>query len=120
MKYLFICLFFISFYVSSQNLESKSAKASFEVSGVCDMCKSRIENGAIKLKGVKYAKWDIPSNNLSIIYNSKKIKLDSIKKNEYAKSLEQVKKLKLSKFGTFTIRKKKYYRERLDGLIPMI
>jgi copper chaperone CopZ len=62
-------------------LESKSAKASFEVSGVCDMCKSRIENGAIKLKGVKYAKWDIPSNNLSIIYNSKKIKLDSIKKN---------------------------------------
>ena len=39
------------------------------------------ENGAIKLKGVKYAKWDIPSNNLSIIYNSKKIKLDSIKKN---------------------------------------
>tara|TARA_B100001093_G_scaffold2515_1_gene2540 strand:+ start:8860 stop:9204 length:345 start_codon:yes stop_codon:yes gene_type:complete len=81
MKYLFICLFFISFYVSSQNLESKSAKASFEVSGVCDMCKSRIENGAIKLKGVKYAKWDIPSNNLSIIYNSKKIKLDSIKKN---------------------------------------
>ena len=81
MKYLFICLFFISSFVSSQNLESKSAKASFEVSGVCDMCKSRIENGAIKLKGVKYAKWDIPSNNLSIIYNSKKIKLDSIKKN---------------------------------------
>ncbi len=73
---------FISSYVFAfQNLESKSAKASFEVSGVCDMCKSRIENGAIKLKGVKYAKWDIPSNNLSIIYNSKKIKLDSIKKN---------------------------------------
>lgn len=81
MKYLFIILFFTSSYVFSQNLESKSAKASFEVSGVCDMCKSRIENGAIKLKGVKYAKWDIPSNNLSIIYNSKKIKLDSIKKN---------------------------------------
>ena len=81
MKYLFFCLFFISSFVSSQNLESKSAKASFKVSGVCDMCKTRIENGAIKLKGVKYAKWDIPTNNLSIIYNSKKIKLDTIKKN---------------------------------------
>ena len=83
MKYIYVFIFlFISSYVFAfQNLESKSAKASFEVSGVCDMCKSRIENGAIKLKGVKYAKWDIPSNNLSIIYNSKKIKLDSIKKN---------------------------------------
>lgn len=82
MKYFLIILFFISSYAYSfQDMESKSAKASFQVSGVCDMCKTRIENGAIKLKGVKYAKWDIPTNNLSIIYNSKKIKLDTIKKN---------------------------------------
>jgi hypothetical protein len=45
------------------------------------MCKSRIEIGAIKIKGVKYANWDVNSNNLSIIYNSRKLKLDSIKKN---------------------------------------
>ena len=45
------------------------------------MCKSRIEKGAIKIKGVKYASWDVNSNKLSIIYNSRKIKLDTIKKN---------------------------------------
>lgn len=82
MKYLFIFLFFTNSYIFAfQDLESKSAKVSFEVSGVCDMCKSRIEMGAIKIKGVKYANWNIASNNLNIIYNSKKIKLDSIKKN---------------------------------------
>ena len=82
MRYMFIILFFTNSYLFSfQNLDSKSAQISFEVSGVCDMCKSRIEIGAIKIKGVKYANWDVNSNNLSIIYNSRKLKLDSIKKN---------------------------------------
>ena len=45
------------------------------------MCKTRIEKGTLKIKGLKYANWDINSNNLSVIYNSRKIKLDSIKKN---------------------------------------
>ncbi len=79
MKYLF--LFLISGYIFSQNAESKNVKAFFKVSGVCDMCKSRIEKGAIKVKGVKYASWNINSNNLSIIYNSKKTSLDNIHKN---------------------------------------
>ena len=38
------------------------------------MCKDRIENGTIKLKGVKYVNWDIMSSNVSLIYNSKKNK----------------------------------------------
>tara|TARA_B000000475_G_C15760974_1_gene351114 strand:+ start:201 stop:545 length:345 start_codon:yes stop_codon:yes gene_type:complete len=81
MKYIFIILFFSNFYLFAQDSDSKSAQISIEVSGVCEMCKSRIEKGAIKLKGVKYANWDINSNKLSIIYNSRKIKLDSIKYN---------------------------------------
>jgi len=44
------------------------------------MCKDRIEKGTIKLKGVKYVNWDIISNNVSLIYNSKKITLDAIHK----------------------------------------
>ena len=33
-----------------------------------------LRNGTIKLKGVKYVNWDIISNNVSLIYNSKKTK----------------------------------------------
>lgn len=81
MKYLFVFLFFTtSFIFSFQKDDPKTVNSTIKVSGVCEMCKSRIEKGTIKLKGVKYANWEIISNNLSLIYNSKKIKLDSIKK----------------------------------------
>ena len=82
MKYIYIIFFLSSFCLFAfQDQDSKSAKVSFEVSGVCEMCKSRIDKGVINIKGVKYANWDINSNNLFIIYNSRKTKLDSIKKN---------------------------------------
>lgn len=82
MRYLFLLLFFTTSHsFAFQQTQSKILKTSFEVKGVCDMCKSRIEKGAIKIKGVKYASWDVNSNKLSIIYNSRKIKLDTIKKN---------------------------------------
>ena len=44
------------------------------------MCKKRIENTVLLSKGVKYASWDIPSNQLNLIYNPKKNSLDSIQK----------------------------------------
>ncbi|MBL6649063.1 MAG: heavy-metal-associated domain-containing protein [Flavobacteriaceae bacterium] len=69
-------LLFSSICYSQSN--SISEKASFKVLGVCEMCEERIEKETIKLKGVKYADWDILSNNISIIYNSKKIDLDKI------------------------------------------
>ena len=82
MRYLFILLFFTtSLSFAFQKEDPKVINSSFVVSGVCEMCKTRIETGTIKIKGVKYANWDINSNNLSVIYNSRKIKLDSIKKN---------------------------------------
>jgi cation transport ATPase len=81
MKYLFVFLFFTtSFTYAFQKDDLKTLNSTIKVSGVCEMCKSRIEKGTIKLKGVKYANWEIISNNLSLIYNSKKIKLDTIKK----------------------------------------
>jgi cation transport ATPase len=81
MKYLFVFLFFTtSFTYAFQKDDPKTLNFTIKVSGVCEMCKSRIEKGTIKLKGVKYANWEIISNNLSLIYNSKKIKLDTIKK----------------------------------------
>jgi len=45
------------------------------------MCKKRIENAALLSKGVKYASWDIPSNQLNLIYNPKTNSLDSIQKS---------------------------------------
>ena len=75
-KLIFLFLFFISTSVSAQNAKNK--KSNFEVIGNCEICKKRIEKAALSLKGVKMAKWDIPSNIISVIYNSNKISLDQI------------------------------------------
>ena len=72
----------ISVLISLSNIDQNSnAKANFRVDGVCMMCKSRIETTTIKLKGVKVSKWDISTNQLSLIYNEKKIKLNDIHKS---------------------------------------
>ena len=80
MKYLIILSLFFSSICFSQDNNEKSQKVSFTVKGVCQMCKDRIEKGTIKIKGIKYVTWDIMSNNVSLIYNSKKISLDEIHK----------------------------------------
>ena len=80
MKYLIVLSLFFSSLGFSQQSNLKSLNVSFLVKGVCEMCKDRIENGTIKLKGVKYVNWDIMSNNISLIYNSKKTSLDQIHK----------------------------------------
>tara|TARA_B100000902_G_scaffold40190_1_gene47805 strand:- start:616 stop:969 length:354 start_codon:yes stop_codon:yes gene_type:complete len=78
-----ILIFLISFpfILSCQEINEKNNKVQFEVTGNCIMCKKRIENAALLSKGVKYASWDIPSNQLNLIYNQKKNSLDSIQKS---------------------------------------
>ena len=75
-KYILLFLFFISATISAQN--EKNKKSNFEVIGNCEICKKRIEKAALSLKGVKMASWDIPSNILSVTYNSNKISPDQI------------------------------------------
>ena len=75
-KYILLFLFFISATISAQN--EKNKKSNFEVIGNCEICKKRIEKAALSLKGVKMASWDIPSNILSVTYNSNKISPDKI------------------------------------------
>ena len=48
-----------------------------KVSGNCSQCKTRIEN-AVKVKGVKYAKWDKKSKQLTLAYIPSVISLDSL------------------------------------------
>ncbi len=57
--------------------EAASVNTSFKVSGVCIQCKHRIEK-ALKLKGIQDAKWDIPSNTLSLTYQPSVIGLEQI------------------------------------------
>lgn len=52
--------------------QEKNKKLTMEVDGKCDMCKTRIEKAALGVKGVKYALWDIPSHELSLIIDERK------------------------------------------------
>ena len=52
--------------------QDKNKKISFEVDGRCEMCKMRIEKAALQIQGVKYASWDIPSHELSLIIDERK------------------------------------------------
>lgn len=67
-----VCVGLLSFSAFSQEAKSKNEKVEFNVSGVCGMCKKRIESAAL-IPGVKLANWDKKSGNLSLIYNAKKI-----------------------------------------------
>ena len=61
--------------------QDKNAKASFEVDGVCMMCKFRIEKAAIKTKGVKTANWNVETHVLDLVYDEGKTDLTTIKGN---------------------------------------
>jgi hypothetical protein len=52
-------------------------EAEFKVSGLCGMCKTRIEK-SLKISEVKMAKWDKKSKTLKVAYLSESITLDSL------------------------------------------
>jgi cation transport ATPase len=70
MKNLFTLLF--ALVLTTTWAQQKNKKLSFEVDGKCEMCKMRIEKAALNVKGVKYASWDIPSHELSLIIDENK------------------------------------------------
>lgn len=59
--------------------QEKNKKVTMEVDGVCEMCKMRIEKAALGVKGVKYASWDIPSHQLSLIMDERKTNTMEVK-----------------------------------------
>ncbi|MEM9077423.1 MAG: cation transporter [Bacteroidota bacterium] len=59
--------------------QEKNKKMAFEVDGVCEMCKARIEKAALNVSGVKYATWDIASHELSLIIDERKTNSMQIK-----------------------------------------
>jgi len=74
-------LFIVSTNALSQELRVKSPDSTilFKVSGVCSLCKQRIESAA-KGQGVKAAFWDFDRKILSITYDPQKSTLQKISK----------------------------------------
>jgi len=69
----------VSVQLNAQEMD-KNKKVSFEVKGNCGMCKARIEKAALKVKGVKYVNWDIPSKKITLILDENKCSPMDVKK----------------------------------------
>jgi Cu(I)/Ag(I) efflux system membrane fusion protein len=54
-------------------------EASFPVTGNCGQCRTRIEK-AVKIEGVKYAKWDKKKQMLSVAFLSPPLSADSLER----------------------------------------
>ena len=74
-KLILLFTLLLSVVTIAQAKGNKNAKANFEVSGNCEMCKMRIEKATLSVSGVKFAKWSIPENQLTLVYNSNRVKL---------------------------------------------
>jgi len=75
-----LLLLFITFPLIVMGQKKDIQKNSFEVDGVCGMCKARIEKTAYKIKGVKTASWEIASHQLTILYDANKVSLQEVHK----------------------------------------
>ena len=79
MKYLVILLISaFSFTANAQESTKKIAEITFEVDGVCGMCKKRIENAAMRTSGVKMAEWNVESHMLKVVYKASKVTEDQL------------------------------------------
>ena len=75
-------IIFLIFVASSVFSQKKNiVEESFEVNGVCKMCKARIEKTAFKQKGVKNAEWDINNHLLTVLYDKFYLDLYQIHKS---------------------------------------
>jgi hypothetical protein len=75
---IFFFFFFTSNLVIAQDKPVKKVEtAEFKVTGVCKMCKKRIENAAL-IKGVKFAEWKKETQILKVIYKPKDVKENAI------------------------------------------
>ena len=80
MKKIFLILTVV-FFTTSGFSQKKNAKVTFEVDGVCMMCKSRIEKAALNTKGVKFANWNVKTHQLMVIMDERKTDLQTVKQS---------------------------------------
>lgn len=70
-KQLIVVLICVGATVTSSAQDKKIESKEIKVTGVCKMCKKRIENAAL-IKGVKMAEWNKEANVLTVVYNTQK------------------------------------------------
>lgn len=66
-----------SVFAQKEKKESPIITTEMTVSGVCNMCKKRIEKAAL-IKGVKMADWDKHTQLLKVVYDSRKTTIEMI------------------------------------------
>ena len=69
---------FISACSTPQSGTASLTTESFKVSGVCGMCKKRIETAAYGISGVEKATWNAQKQALEVSYNAKKATNEAI------------------------------------------
>ncbi|HMV14424.1 MAG: cation transporter [Chitinophagales bacterium] len=79
-KILSIASAIILFFSGNMMAKDTLTKASFKVSGNCDMCKERIEKAA-KSAGVKHADWSEDTHILTVSFAVEKTNLEKIQQN---------------------------------------
>jgi len=62
-----VCLTLVCLTAFAQ--KPKWEKANFQVSGNCEMCKTKIETAAKGVEGVKTAKWNVVNGKMKIKFN---------------------------------------------------
>jgi periplasmic mercuric ion binding protein len=90
MKNIVSILSFIAILICSNSLTAQAVKSTqkstpvvtetLKVSGVCGMCKKRIEKAAFGVKGIESAKWNVKDQLLTVTFDSKKTTKDAIAK----------------------------------------
>jgi periplasmic mercuric ion binding protein len=77
-----LSILMIGFSAQAQEVKkNKNAKTSFQVDGICGMCKKRIETAALKTKGVKFAIWSVETHQLNLIMDERKTDVSAVQQN---------------------------------------
>jgi copper chaperone CopZ len=71
-----VCLTLVCLTAFAQ--KPKWKKENFQVSGNCDMCKTKIEKAATGVKGVKTARWNVVNGKMKVKFNPEITNTDKI------------------------------------------
>ena len=80
-KIILIAIVSILSFTANAQEKNKNAKVTFEVDGICGMCKKRIETAALKTKGVKFALWNVKTHQLNLIMDECKVEVGTVQQN---------------------------------------
>lgn len=76
-KSITIVLLALMSFSSNAQEELKKKEITFEVAGICGMCKARIEE-SLDIKGVKFAEWNKETHQCKVIFDPRKISEEDI------------------------------------------